>query len=71
MSMFKRAWDAAGWLIGGYTVYRQLKTMDEAKDELYTNLSPEQRAEWDRIFGKPNAAPASTAPQIDQIKAGT
>jgi hypothetical protein len=85
MGVLKRAWDLSGWIVGGYTIWRQLKAMSEAKNEFYMSLSPEQQAQWEYIFGKPQIAPqmqnlppvqvvaqgATQPSQIEQVVAGT
>lgn len=68
MSIFSRAWNLATWTVTVYTVYKQLQTLSEMKDELYSTLSPEQQAEWNKIFGKPGVK--LTTP-LEHLKAQT
>lgn len=86
MKLFKTAWDNVGWIVGIYTVYKQLQSINEMKNDVYAQLSPSEQSQWDRIFGKPGGlqnpfptAPvvttgvvtSKTASPITQIKAGT
>ena len=73
--ILKKVWDWSGYILGGYAIYKQLNTANQAKDDLYQNLSPEQRKTWDGIFGKPvpvtNPFPSTPKPgTITELKAG-
>lgn len=67
MGVLKRAWDASGWIIGGYTVWKQLQSLSSAKDDLYNELSPSQQAQYDSIFGKPSASKGIQSPVVPQV----
>lgn len=67
MGIINRAWNLATWTVTVYTIYKQLQTLGEMKNELYTTLTPEQQAEWNRIFGTPGVK--LTSP-LENLKAG-
>lgn len=67
MKAARKIWDAAGWLVTGYAIYRQLKGMNEIKNEYYLTLSPEQQAQWDKVFGKPGATSLIPTPSFPQV----
>ena len=67
MKLFKRTWTALSWLAGGYAAYNQLKTLNQAKNELYDQLSPEQQAEWVKVFGHPGEIKINT-PTLPPVK---
>lgn len=81
MKFLKRVWNIASWTASGMLIYRQLKALNEGKNELYQSLSPEQQSEWEHIFGKPDLSiqPISIptvqvptkASTIEQVQAGT
>jgi hypothetical protein len=86
MGILKRAWDLSGWILGGYTVYKQLQGLREAKNDFYQSLSSSQKSEWDKIFGAPGTVQIVTpfippvqirstvpqpAPTMTQLQAGT
>lgn len=49
-----KTWEIIGAVVGLYTVYQKLKTLGEAKQELYQQLSPELKAQWEKVFGRPS-----------------
>ncbi len=82
-SSLRKLWTFASYIAGGYAVYNQLKTLKQAKDELYGELTPEQQAQWNKIFGSPDSGritnPVITKPvqvvrsgisDLEKIKAG-
>lgn len=44
------------YVAGGYAVFNQLKSLKQAKDDLYEELTPEQKLQWNKIFGSPGGA---------------
>lgn len=84
MGILKRLWDYSGWIIGGYTIYKQLQTAQSAKEDLYAALTPDEQAKWRAVFGDPTAAanvknlqlpgvpvPTATEPTAAHLVAGT
>lgn len=86
MGIGKRTWDFIGYAVGAYTIYGRLQSAWAAKNSLYSTLSPDQQAEWDKVFGKPSVsvalppqpmlniqmpAPTTAAGNVVQIQAGT
>lgn len=84
MSILKRAWTFASYAATGYAIYRQLKSLDQAKEELYSELPAPQKEQWEKIFGKPGAvtvanpdmpkvvlAQKDVAESLEQVNAGT
>jgi hypothetical protein len=65
--LFASAWKYSGWLVAGYTIYSQVKTMNTMKDELYSNLTPEEKAIWDRVTRAPKALLAEAQPFVVSI----
>lgn len=67
-----------------YILYKQLESVSKAKDALYYDLSPEQRALYEQVFGKPGEKPTFPIPgfpmtpvsrpdqpsQINQVRTG-
>lgn len=80
-SPFRKAWRVISYAAGAYAVYNQLRSLIQAKNELYANLTPEQQLMWQNVFGKPavlslpNIPPpvslAAPATPIEHVKAGT
>lgn len=80
---FAKTWEYITYGLTAYTIYKQLQTLREAKEDVYSSLAPEVKARWDKIFGKGPAVqnPIPQVPVIDplkveakaieQIKAGT
>lgn len=68
MSVLKRAWDLSGWIIGGYTLYKQLQSISAAKDDFYGTLSAGQQAQWDSIFGKPSVVQNISSLSLPPVK---
>lgn len=46
----KRAWEFAGIALGAFTMYRQLVTLNEMRNEVLANLSPEEQAAWRKYY---------------------
>lgn len=67
MGILKRVWDYSGWIIGGYTLYKQLQSMSAAKNDLYAALSDDQKKEWNAIFGDPTIQPQVTAQPMPTV----
>ncbi len=51
-------WQLLGWLVTGYSIYTQLKTLNEMKDLMYPYLSEEEQAAWNKYLGKPHVEAA-------------
>ena len=79
----KKTWEYFTIAIGIYTLYRQLKALKQAQLEIYNQLTEEQKAKWDEIFGAPkpeqeitmpfsfqSLAPVN-APTVAQLESGT
>lgn len=67
MGILRKAWDYSGWVIGAYTIYKQLQSMQQAKTDLYNTLSPAEQAEWNSVFGNPLAAIGVTSPAMPPV----
>lgn len=63
----KKAWEFSGWLVAAYAVYNQLSTMNKMKNELYTQLTPDEQAIWDKIAKVPKAVAASTTAYVESV----
>ncbi len=70
-SALKRAWDLSGWMIGGYTIWKQLQSLSSAKDEFYQELSPELQSKYDSVFGHPMLTTAVPVTQMPAVKVVT
>lgn len=71
----KKFWDTFGMVIGIYTVYRQIKMADELRQDMYSSLSPEDKAVLDKYYSQlPVTMPSVSTPQaqtdVDKLKAG-
>lgn len=47
----KKLWEWSGWILGIYSVYSNIKTMDKLRGEVYESLSPEQKAKFESVVG--------------------
>lgn len=77
MKLISRTWTALSWIAGVYAIANQLKTLNQAKNELYNELPAAQQEQWNNIFGNPGPiviqdpiANGSRVTQIESIKAG-
>lgn len=82
--MLKKLWSYSGWIVGAYTIYVHIKTLDQLRKEVYSSLSPEQKAKVDDLVGKvkqeippvfssfnqPIFMTEQPAPTIEQVEAG-
>lgn len=74
----KNLWEVFSVVIGVYTVYRQIQMADELRKEVYSNLSPEEKARIDEAMKSLpiNLPPpiqtssAKAVSDVDKIKAG-
>jgi len=79
LKALKSIWESFGWVVGAYAVYNQLKTMKDMKNEIYENLSVEQKAQWDSITNKAQQVLPMTSivlnqsifVSVEQLKSGT
>jgi hypothetical protein len=45
----KKLWEYAGWVVSAYTVYHQVSTLNQIKNEFYSSLTPDQQARLDSL----------------------
>ena len=58
--MANHAWEIVGVIVGGYAIYQKLLTLNQAKNDFYSSLSPDHQVLWDEYFGKPNLTTIQT-----------
>lgn len=63
--MLKRIWNIVSFGFTGLMIWERVKAADKARSELYNTLSPEEKAEWDRVFGTPDIAVSN--PQLPPV----
>ena len=74
----QKTWEYVGIFIGVWTIYKQLKTLNEARLEIYNELPDSLKAKWDSVLGKPVqpttmkvASIESKEPTLTQVEAST
>ena len=68
MGLLGRAWWTITTAASIYTVYGKLKSLSAAKDDLYSQITPEQQEEWKKVFGDPADAKVIASPSLPLVK---
>lgn len=86
MKALNKVWHVLTVGSGIYAVYNHLRLMNQAKEDLFHELSPDQQEMWIKVFGEPGGTKPKVQPllvssatsnipapggTVDQIKAGT
>lgn len=74
----QKTWEYLGLFLGIWSIYKQLKTANEARLEIYNELPDDLKDKWNKLLGKPAqpvamkvASEESKDPTLTQVQAGT